>query len=445
MSPPDLRSGSGYDWDHLVQRGRVHRSLYADPAVFALEQQRIFGGTWVYLAHASEIPERDSFVTRRLGPRPLIITRDHDGQVHALINRCTHRGALVCRETAGKRRSFTCGYHGWSFRNTGECADIPLDEAYGTGFNKHTRDLGRVPFVAEYKAFIFGTMNPAKGTRPLTEHLGPAAERIDEWIDHNGGDPGAIRVTGAQRYIVNGNWKCVYDNAGDGYHPEYSHQSLLRMTNERYGKARDIDYFSSVADDIDATPMYGQALGNGHTFIDQRPCMYAGSAFERQRPQPGREVIVEQLTREVGEARARELLETATGAGMNLSIFPNLLFVGNQLQVLTPLGVGCTDMTWYSTSLDNVPSIVNTLRLRTQEDFPVFGEVDDTANFESCYDGMGVPEMEWVDISRHLDTGVDHVDERGVVTAPVSSDLHMRAYYAEWKRLMSDEPELVVG
>ena len=436
----DVRRAPEQDWDDLVQRGRVHRSLYVDPAVFALEQQRIFGGTWVYLAHASEIAEPDSFVTRRLGPRPIIVTRDREGKVHALINRCTHRGALVCREAAGKAQFFTCGYHGWSFRNTGECADIPLEDAYGEGFDRRTCDLGRVPFVAEYRGFIFGTMNPAKGQKPLIDHLGPAAERLDEWIDHNGGDPSAIRVSGAQRFLVRGNWKCIYDNAGDGYHPEYSHQSLLRMTQERYGKARDIDYF---AGGIDATPMYSQALGNGHTFLDQRPCMYASSAFERQRPQPGREVIVDQLIGEVGEARAHELLETATGAGMNLCIFPNLLFVGNQIQVLTPLEVGCTDMSWYATSLDGVPPVVNTLRMRTQEDFLAFGEVDDNANFESCFEGMGVPEMEWVNIARHLDTGVEQVDERGIVTAPISTDLHMRAYYAEWKRLMSVEPTLV--
>ena len=169
------------------------------------------------------------------------------------------------------------------------------------------------------------------------------------------------------------------------------------------------------------------------------------SAFERQRPQPGREVIVEQVTRETGKTRAQELLEIATGAGMNLSIFPNLLFVGNQIQALTPLMVNQTDMTWYATSIDNIPPSINTLRLRTQEDFPMFGEVDDNANFESCFEGMTVTDMEWVDISRHLETGVEKVDKRGVVSAPISSDLHMRAYYAEWKRLMNAEPELVSG
>ena len=434
--------GDTLQWDDRVRAGRVHRSLYVDSEVFELEQRRIFGATWIFLAHESEIAEPDSFVVRRLGPRPIIVTRDRDSKIHALINRCTHRGASVCRSAAGKARYFTCGYHGWTFVNDGRCADIPLNDAYGPNFDKSDRDLGRVPYIATYRGFIFGTFNPTKGEQPLTDHLGPAADRMDEWIAHNGGDHTLIQVAGAQRFLVNSNWKCIYDNAGDGYHPEYSHQSLLRMTQERHGEGKDLDYF---AGGIDATPMYSEALGNGHTFLDQRPCMYEDSAFERQRPQPGREVIVDSLVGEVGEERAKALLETVPGAGMNLSIFPSLLFIGNQFQVVTPLTVDRTDLSWYATTRSNMSGDINTIRLRTQEDFPMFGEVDDNANFESCFDGMGVPEMEWVDISRHLHTGVEKINAAGVVTAPISSDLHMRSYYKEWKRLMSCEPELIVG
>lgn len=301
--------------------------------------------------------------------------------------------------------------------------------------------MGRVPYIGTYRGFIFGTFNPAKGEQPLLDHLGPAANRMDEWIEHNGGDPALIKDSGAQRFLVTGNWKCIYDNAGDGYHPEYSHQSLLRMTQMRRGEGRDLDYF---AGGIDATAMYSEALGNGHTRLDQRPCMYDGSAFERQRPQPGRERFVESLVSEVGEAQAAELLETVPGAGMNLSIFPSLLFIGNQFQVVTPLAPDSTALSWYATTRSDMPPAINTIRLRTQEDFPIFGEVDDNANFESCFEGMNVPEMEWEDISRHLDTNVEKVDETGVITAPISSDLHMRFYYKEWKRLMSCEPELFV-
>ena len=43
--------------DYLVQDDRAHRLIYTDPAIFEAEMTNIFGGTWTYLAHESEIPE----------------------------------------------------------------------------------------------------------------------------------------------------------------------------------------------------------------------------------------------------------------------------------------------------------------------------------------------------------------------------------------------------
>lgn len=436
---PPPSTTTGYDWDYLVQGGRVHRRLYTDPAIFAEEMRKIFGGTWVFLAHESEVPEPHDFVTKRMGLRPLIVARDGAGEVRALVNRCTHRAATVCRAERGKARFFTCGYHCWTFKNTGECVGIPMPAAYGPDFRLSDKNLARVPRVEAYRGFIFGTLNP--DAPPLVEHLAGARRYIDAWLAHQPGEKVVIRAA-AQRYINRCNWKCIYDNAGDGYHPAYSHESMLSMTTQRFGEDRDMTYF---AGDIDQGPLYTRSLGNGHTLVDQRPEMHAVSAWKRQRPQPGREAVEAALVERFGEEAAQKMLDRNMGAGMNLSIFPNLLFVGNQLQILEPLDVMRTQMSWYATLVEGVPDEINAIRLRTQEDFPMFGEVDDSANFEACQAGMAVPEMEWVDISRHLETGRTWHDDDGLVTQPVSSDLHMRSYYAEWKRLMKADLRLVLA
>ncbi len=78
------------------------------------------------------------------------------------------------------------------------------------------------------------------------------------------------------------------------------------------------------------------------------------------------------------------------------------------------------------------------MRMRTQEDFPAFGEPDDQANFEEAQRGLGIPEMEWVLMNRGW--GIDgrqKTDANGVVTAPVTDELPMRGYFGEWVRLMS--------
>ena len=137
MQAPQLRNaGTAFDWDELVQEDRVHQRLYTDPAIFDAEMRHVFGGTWVYLAHESQIPEIDDYITARLGPRPLIMTRDSDGIIRALYNRCTHRGTTLCRFEKGNKRSFQCPYHGWNFMNNGKLRGVPWAEGYAENLTK---------------------------------------------------------------------------------------------------------------------------------------------------------------------------------------------------------------------------------------------------------------------------------------------------------------------
>src|SRR5580704_15081842 len=104
QSKAERRPAAAYDWDELVQEDRVHRLLYTDPSIFDAEMRSIFGGTWVYLAHESQIPAVDDYITARLGLRPLIMTRDSEGVIRALYNRCTHRATTLCRFERGNKR-----------------------------------------------------------------------------------------------------------------------------------------------------------------------------------------------------------------------------------------------------------------------------------------------------------------------------------------------------
>ena len=69
-----------YDYDELVQRDRVHQLIYTDPAIFTAEMTHVFGAVWVYLAHESQIPNNDDFITAKLGLRPIIVLRDTEGR-----------------------------------------------------------------------------------------------------------------------------------------------------------------------------------------------------------------------------------------------------------------------------------------------------------------------------------------------------------------------------
>ncbi len=414
---PDLSDRVGY----LVQHGIVHRSLYTDPDLFAVEMDRIFGAAWVYLAHVSEVPGPGDFVRRRMGPRQILVTRTEDGTLRGLINRCTHRGTTLVPDDRGCAQRFTCPYHGWSFGLDGTIRNLPVPDSYDRLYDRPF-DLGQV-LLAERAGFVFGTL--AATPLPLDDWLGPAGDWLEAHVARYPG--GRLRVQErvvAQEYAAN--WKMSWDNAADGIHATFAHAAYNHL-------GRQAETETVLARNPNATPMVSMTLGHGHCVVDQRPGIPQGP-WATMRPMPGREVVTAGLV-EKGED-AMEVFDLMTGNMVNLSIFPNLIFVGNQMMVVEPLAVNRTRLCFYLTLAPDAPEEVNLMRLRVDEDFLAFGTPDDFEMFERVQDGLAVPEEEWIDISRGAGAG-DQVDAAGRVTGSVATEAPIRGYLAEWKRLMA--------
>lgn len=437
VTPGLAQPVAGDLYDRLVLADRVHRSIYTAPEIFAEEMRRVYGLSWVYVGHASELTDTNAFRTGTLGGRPIILTRDAEGAFHVLLNRCLHRGATVCRVERGRAKRFVCPYHGWSYATDGRLTGVPWPSGYAPGFDPGSQSLGRAR-VAVYRDFVFATFHP--DPPPIETYLGAARPLLDAWIDRFPG--GRIEArSGAHRMDCHANWKLVMDNSTDGYHPAFSHRSLLQMA-QRLGESKDMTYFAESPDD---GPMYARYLGNGHGFIDQRP-MYEGPGdyWAQQRPQPGREALEAAVRERYDEAEATRMLDLAVGSQMNLSIFPNLLLIGNQIQSMEPVAVDRTILVWQATTSPELPDEINALRMRTQEDFPSFGEPDDLANFGECQRGLSIPEVEWVYMNRGF--GIEsrqHVDDDGGVTAPATDETPMRGYLHHWKAVMQSDLEPV--
>ena len=199
--------------------------------------------------------------------------------------------------------------------------------------------------------------------------------------------------------------------------------------------------------------MYMAYFGNGHHFKDKRPNVEKrpGALWEIEGAAPGMEHFEAKIRRRLGE-RAPRAVDLAASEPVNINIFPNLLILGNHIQVIQPVAVDETDLVWYGTAivdegneLGGAADDVNAIRLRTQEGFPNFGEVDDAANFEQIQRGLEALEDEWVYMHRGLGVpGRVKTDARGVITAPATDEAFMREYIKEWKRLMQARPSLAV-
>ena len=91
---------------------RVSREIFTDPEIFEIEMKNIFEGNWIYLAHESQIPNKNDYFTTYMGRQPIFIARNRDGELNAFINACSHRGAMLCRFKRGNKATYTCPFHG---------------------------------------------------------------------------------------------------------------------------------------------------------------------------------------------------------------------------------------------------------------------------------------------------------------------------------------------
>ena len=110
--------------------------------------KHIFEGNWIYLAHETQIPNKNDYLTMYIGRQPIFIARNRNGELNAFINACSHRGAMLCRHKRGNKATYTCPFHGWTFNNTGKLLKVkdPDGAGYPETFNKDgSHDLTKVP------------------------------------------------------------------------------------------------------------------------------------------------------------------------------------------------------------------------------------------------------------------------------------------------------------
>ena len=218
------------DPEHGRYRGR--REAFTDPDLFELEMKYIFEGNWIYLAHESQLPNNNDYLTTYIGRQPIVISRDKEGALHALINACSHKGAMLCRRKKDNRGTFTCPFHGWTFRNNGKLLKVkdPRGADYPEQFNTEgSHDLTKVARFESYRGFLFGSLNP--DVVPLVEFLGGAAKVIDMIVDQS---PEGLEVLkGSSTYTYDGNWKVQAENGADGYHVSAVHWNYAATTSRR--------------------------------------------------------------------------------------------------------------------------------------------------------------------------------------------------------------------
>jgi phenylpropionate dioxygenase-like ring-hydroxylating dioxygenase large terminal subunit len=413
----------------LVQETRVHRRIYVEPEIFELEMERIFERNWVFVGHASEVAEAGDYKSIRIGTQPAILTRDEDGQIHVLMNRCMHRATTICQEQRGNSSYLRCWYHGWTYSNKGELIGMPYAAGYGRTFDRSKFALVKAARVEQYRGLVFASLSAE--AEPLTDYLAKAKYYIDLFMDLS--PEGAVDARcGVHKYGYDGNWKFQMENGVDGYHANFVHQSFFEIQGKKLGR-KVMKLFTENSE------FESKDLGNGHSILDMAPKQRTGNRPVRNllrgtTSQAASDAYMNSLIERFGEARTNEIL---AASNVNIAIFPNLLIIGIQLRNVMPINAERTDVYLTPTTLIGAPDEINLARLRAHEAFygPAGGGApDDVEMFNRCAQGLHVKGAEWLELSRGLER--EHLGADGITAAHITDEVPQRAFYRRWRSLM---------
>ena len=413
--------------DPREKRFLLNREALVSQSVLQDEIKKIFARCWIYVGHSSEIRKPGDFVTRKVAGRPVILVRNAQGQVQCFFNTCRHRGALVCAERQGNRRSFVCVYHGWAYRNDGQLVGVPGSDAYAESFDKSSLGLRKPARFEGYRDFWFMCLDA--NAPALTEYLGRAKDYIDIVLDQS--PTGTMEIlSGTQEYDVAANWKLMVENSVDDYHIPTTHSTWLAyMANS--GVSIEVPRGEGLV-----LPTKGLALdlGNGHFTTDN--INFRGRPVAKWIPIYGEAAKAEideirnDLVARLGPDRARRVADT----NRNLVIFPNLVINdGSSVTVRTFYPEAANKMhvtAWALGPVEETPSA----RARRLDAFLTFygpggfATPDDIEALEMVQQGLANWEDDpWSEMSRGMGKESEQLN---------SDEHHLRIFWRRWNQMM---------
>ena len=422
-----------FDAAAYVGPTHVNRAVYTDPAIFAREMTHIFGRAWIYLAHESELPAPGDYVVRHIGTTALILTRDAQGEVRAIVNRCTHRGATLCAFDKGHApHGHQCPYHGWTFHPDGRLKFISNKANY-EGVLDYADYAVESVRLETYRGFVFGNRDAAAA--PLVDFLGHMTTTIDDLVDRSP----TGRVTAAPqplRHYYCGNWKMTFENLNDTIHPGFAHaasvvsakavasqvgpENLAPTLGMMMANGKPISFFQEL--DMIAAP-------GGHSYIGgHMGAKYSGGTENE---------YFAALAAFHGEERAREIL----GVDRHLMLlYPSSTWHARYqtVRIVRPVRADLTEVIGYVFRLEGAPpeTFRNANEYCTGANSaasPVIS--DDLEIYERAQAGNGYGARAWIPMARGLHE--DREQTNAWRRTPATSEAYIRGQFAAWADAMA--------
>ena len=195
-------------------------STYCDPERFAIEQRVLFREGPVFFGLSADLPEPGAWRSMRFDGIPLVVVRQEDGSLRAMVNMCRHRASsLVAPQGRGDGlRAVRCPYHAWTYELDGALRTRPAAE----------------------HAFDDIAINCDLLTRPVAERYGlifvrPQGDAPIDVDDVLGGAQDDLGAFGLGDYVLidsqinewDLNWKFFFDSFSETYHIRTLHKNTI--------------------------------------------------------------------------------------------------------------------------------------------------------------------------------------------------------------------------
>ncbi|MDH3307017.1 MAG: aromatic ring-hydroxylating dioxygenase subunit alpha [Acidimicrobiia bacterium] len=197
----------------------VPASAYTDPQRFENELDFLFRGGVVVFALSCELPQPGDHQAQTFGGIPLLVVRQPDRSLRAMVNACRHRAApLVENGRSGHGTVFQCPYHAWTYELDGTLRNRPGSAGAFDDVTVNC-DLHQVAVAERYGMIL---VRP-RGREPIDVDAVLAGAEDD--LGHFGlADHVHIETRVIERDL---NWKLLLDTFCESYHIRTLHKDTL--------------------------------------------------------------------------------------------------------------------------------------------------------------------------------------------------------------------------